>query len=118
MSDNDTSSIGSDMSQVSVSYNGEDDMPLDEAVDMIFSEIQTHINEIHVQLRMLCQSEDRADTYDEALEYHEALSEHVKDACTVFKDVIKVSKQLLPKKPKGWVKANGNKENLPPVQED
>ena len=44
MSENDTSSIGSDMSQVSVSYNGEDDMPLDEAVDMIFSEIQTHIN--------------------------------------------------------------------------
>ena len=118
MSENDTSSIGSDMSQVSVSYNGEDDMPLDEAVDMIFSEIQTHINEIHVQLRMLCQSEDRADTYDEALEYHEALSEHVKDACTVLKDVIKVSKQLLPKKPKGWVKANENKESLPPIQEE
>ena len=67
---------------------------------------------------MLCQSEDRADTYDEALEYNEALSEHVKDACNVFKDVIKVSKQLLPKKPKGWVKANENKENLPPVQEE
>ena len=100
MSDNDTSSIGSDMSQVSVSYNGEDDMPLDEAVDMIFSEIQTHINEIHVQLRMLCQSEDRADTYDEALEYHEALSEHVKDACTVFKDVIKCLNNYCPRSPK------------------
>ena len=116
----DSESMCSNMSQVSVSYNGDDDMALDEAVDMIFKEIQEHINEIHVQLRMLCQSEDRSDTYDEAFEYHDVLTDHVKEACTVFKDVIKVSKQLLPKKPKGWTnpkKAQGNQDTLPPIQE-
>lgn len=113
-------SICSDTSQVSVAYNGDDNMPLDDACDMIFKEIQQHINDIHVQLRMLCQSEDRNETYDEAFEYHDALTSHVKEACVVFKDVVKVSKQLLPKKPKGWInlkKAQGSND-LPPVQED
>jgi hypothetical protein len=117
----DSESICSDTSQISVAYNGDDNMPLDDACDMIFKEIQQHINEIHVQLRMLCQSEDRSDTYDEAFEYHDVLTDHVKEACTVFKDVIKVSKQLLPKKPKGWThpkKAQGNQDTLPLIQEE
>jgi hypothetical protein len=115
----DCSSICSEASNVSVSYKGDDDMPLNDAVDMIFKDIQTHINDIHVNLRQLVMADDRNEDYDECLEYHEALTEHVRDACMVFKDVIKVSRQLLPKKPKNYVdlrKAQGSVQ-LPDVQE-
>jgi hypothetical protein len=97
------SSICSQMSEMSVTYNGVDDVPLDRAVDEIFSQIQHHINQIHVELKNLVMSEDRGDDYLECLEYHEELTEHVHGACDMFKSVTKVSKQLLPSKPKGWV---------------
>ena len=97
------SSICSQMSEVSISYNGTDDVPLDQAVDEIFGEIQRHVNQIHIELRNLVMADDRGDDYLECLEYHEKLSEHVIGGCDMFKSVIKVSKQLLPKKPAGWV---------------
>ena len=87
------------MSEVSISYNGTDDVPLDQAVDEIFGEIQRHVNQIHIELRNLVMADDRGDDYLECLEYHEKLSEHVIGGCDMFKSVIKVSKQLLPKKP-------------------
>jgi hypothetical protein len=94
-------SVASQMSDFSVSVNGQE-MKLDEAVDDIFSQIQTAINQIHVDLRNLCQSDDRGDTYDEAMEYHTQITEHVKEGAAMFKSIIAVSKQLLPAKPKGW----------------
>jgi hypothetical protein len=98
----DCNSICSAASSISVSYN-ENEVPLDEAVDDIFKQIQEHINQIHVELRSMVMSDDRGEDYTDCFEYHESLTEHVKEACLVFRDVIKVSKQLLPSKPKGWV---------------
>ena len=98
---NEIESVCSSMSDFSVSVNGQE-MKLDEAVDDIFAQIQTAINQIHVDLRNLCQSDDRNDSYDEALEYHTAITEHVKTGADMFKSIIKVSKQLLPSKPKNW----------------
>ena len=97
------SSCVSEMSGFSVSHNGNDDMPLEDAIDHIFSNIQEHINQIHVELRNLCMSADRNEDYGECLEYHEALKEHVIEGCNMFKSVVKVSKQLLPTKPKAWI---------------
>lgn len=110
------SSMGSNMSERSVSCFGED-MPLEEAIDEIFKQIQEHINELHVQVRQLCQSEDRADTYDEALEFYTGVASHVKEGNIVFKELVKVCKQLLPKKPKGWVASKAPAGELDTVAE-
>ena len=57
---NDVSSHASSaMSEISVSYNGEDDVPLEDAVDDVFKQIQEHINMIHIQLRQLCLTDDK-----------------------------------------------------------
>jgi hypothetical protein len=45
------------MSSVTVSAFG-DEMPLEEAVDAIFKDIQDHINELHVQIRLLTMTEE------------------------------------------------------------
>ena len=112
----DISSLCSNMSDMTVSCFGED-VPLEQAVDDIFKQIQEHINEVHVQIRQLCQSEDRNETYDEAFEYHLQLSDHVDEAIVVFRELKKVSSQILPKdiKPKGWV--HPRKRNLPSITE-
>ena len=109
---NGASQASSVMSEISVSY-GEDDVPLEDAVDDVFKQIQEHINMIHIQLRQLCMADDRNEDFLECLKYHESLSEHVNEGSALFKSVIKISKQLLPKKPKGWVdprKAQGSAE--------
>jgi hypothetical protein len=98
----DNQSICSNQSNVSVSIWGEE-MELEVAVDTIFKQIQDHLNELHGQIRQLCMSEDRNDSYDEALEFYDAIVKHTKEAVLVFKDLPKVMRQILPPKPKGWV---------------
>ena len=49
-----TESTCSAMSDVSVSYNDEE-MNLDDAIDHIFKELQTHINQTHVEIREIAQ---------------------------------------------------------------
>ena len=100
--DIDAKSEASVMSEVSVSHNGEE-MPLEDAIDDVFKQIQGHINQIHIELRNLCMADDRNEDYFECLKYHESLTEHVNEGCSMFKSVIKISKQLLPTKPKGWI---------------
>jgi hypothetical protein len=98
----DNQSNCSNQSNVSVSIWGEE-MDLEVAVDKIFKQIQEHLNELHCQIRQLCQSEDRNDDYDEALEHYEAITLHTKEGVAVMKDLPKVMKQILPPKPKNWV---------------
>jgi uncharacterized protein YgfB (UPF0149 family) len=93
------SSICSTMSNVTVSAFGEDVL-LEDAVDDIFKQIQTHINELHIQIRQLCMTEDRNDSYEEAYEYYYEIIEHVKEANVIFKELPKVCKQILPPRPK------------------
>lgn len=102
MNRDDISSICSTMTDRSVSCFGEE-MLLEDAIDHIFKEIQDHINQIHCELRNLCQSEERADTYSEAKEYLDDITLHIKEGTKVMKELIPVCKQLLPPKPKGWV---------------
>ena len=99
------SNASSCYSEVSVSVNGEECL-LEEAVDDIFKQIQDHINLMHEQLRQLCMCEDRGEDYTESLAYYTELVSHIKDGCIVFKQIIPIAKQLLPKKPKGWVDPN------------
>ena len=97
--DNDTSSICSAMSDVSISYNGEE-MDLDDAVDHIFKELQTHINQTHVEIREICQWYLRGEDYEETKVYFDNMVSHITEGCALFKDLTKVIKQIMPPKPK------------------
>lgn len=113
-SDNE-SSICSTASGMTVSCFGEDDVPLEEAIDGIFKQIQDHINQMHCEIRNLVQSDDRGEDYDECYAYWAAIKEHVDEGCKVFKELTKVARQILPPKPKGWIEPS--KRNLPSIPE-
>ena len=93
-----TESICSAMSDVSVSYNDEE-MNLDDAIDHIFKELQTHINQTHVEIREIAQHELRGEDYEETKVYFDSKT-HITEGCHLFKDLIKVIKQIMPKPPK------------------
>ena len=93
------SSICSNMSSVTVSAFG-DEMPLEEAVDAIFKDIQDHINELHVQIRLLTMTEDHGESYEDAFEYYYHVVEHIREGNALFKELPKVMKQILPPRPK------------------
>ena len=93
-------------------------MPLDEAIDDIFKQIQSHINDMHCSIRELCQSEDRNDSYEEAGEFYDAVASHVKEGNVVFKELVKVCRQLLPPKPRNYVAKNAPSTSLAPIKEE
>ena len=95
----DTESICSAMSDVSISYGGEE-MNLDDAIDHIFKELQTRINQTHVEIREIAQHELRGEEYEETKVYFDSMVEHVTEGCHLFKDLIKVIRQIMPKPPK------------------
>jgi light-regulated signal transduction histidine kinase (bacteriophytochrome) len=106
------SSICSNMSNMTVSAFGEE-VPLEEAVDDIFAQLQTAINELHVQIRQLCMTESQGDSYEEAYVFQHEIKTHVADGCDMLKELVKVCKQLLPPRPKDLPKT-WEKEFTPP----
>ena len=80
-----TESICSAMSDVSISYNDEE-MNLDDAIDHIFKEIQTHINQTHVEIRQICMNEIRGEDYEETKIYFDSMVNHINEGCHLFKD--------------------------------
>ena len=94
-----TSSVCSTMSNVSVTMDGEE-FELEEAVDHIFEELQHHVNQMHVEIRNCTQWDLKGQDYDEVKPYFDALCGHIKEGNSLFKDLQKVIKQILPAKPK------------------
>ena len=95
-------SIYSDMSEASIMM-GDTEINAGEYLDETFKSIQSHINDLHAQARMMLMADDRNEDYEECLEYYKAIVHHVKEACIVFKDLPKAVKQLMPPKPRGYV---------------
>ncbi len=93
---NDGSSICSAMSDVSISYNDQE-MELDDAIDLIFKELQTHINQTHVCIREITQWDLRGEDYDEVKVYFDEMVTHIKEGSALFKDLIGVIRQIMPK---------------------
>lgn len=100
MNKTDTESLCSNMSDMSISYGGEE-MDLDDAIDHIFKELQNHINETHVQIREMCQWDLRGEDYDDVMVYFKEMELHIREGCSLFKDLISVMRQVIkPLKPK------------------
>jgi hypothetical protein len=72
-------------------------MELDEAVDHIFKELQTHINQTHACIREICQWDLRGEDYDEVKVYFDEMVTHIKEGSALFKDLIGCIKQIMPK---------------------
>lgn len=99
MSYSGASSLCSTMSNVSICYDGQE-VDLDEACDHIFQELQHHINGTHVQIREMCQWDLRGESYEEVKVYFDAMAVHIREGSVLFKDLLKVMAQIMPKKPK------------------
>ena len=97
--ENSVSSLCSNMSSVSVNYDG-NEVDLDEAVDFIFKELQHHINGMHTQIRETCQWDLRGESYEEVKVYFDTMATHIKEGNGLFKDLLKVISQIMPPKPK------------------
>lgn len=106
----------SGMSEMTINY-GDEEVPLDEAVDGIFKDLQLHINEVHVQIRNMCQLVERDDEYDEIYAFYSEMVDHIKDGSIIFKDLVKVMKQVIGKPPKGWIDPKKRNQPLEPVTE-
>ena len=96
-------SICSNMTQMTVSAFGEE-MPIEQALDNVFKEIQEHINELHVSIRNLCMTQDRGESYIYAYQYYHDITTHITEGAGLFKELKSVMKQILPKRPKGLIK--------------
>ena len=97
--ENSVSSLCSNMSSVSVNYDG-NEVDLDEACDHIFKELQHHINGTHTQIREMCQWDLRGESYEEVKLYFDAMATHIREGSDLFKDLLKIMKQIMPPKPK------------------
>jgi hypothetical protein len=95
----DIDSVCSNISDMSVSYCGEE-MDAEQFVDTAFKELQTALNNLHCVTRNLMMCEDRGDSYDDAKQLFDEIQETVKDGISVFKEILKTNKQFMPPKPK------------------
>lgn len=99
---NDHDSICSTMSEMSVQYDG-NEVDLETAVDDIFKQLGDHINQCHVEIRNMCSLVERGDDYENIYEYYMEMKTHIQEGSLVFKDLVKVMKQVIGKPPKGWI---------------
>jgi len=97
--------MSDDMSSMCSSYsnitlgNGEE-VSFDKAIDDSMIDLQTGINEIHVIARNLLTMDERDEDYDVIKPAFDNLDTLVKEACICLKDLTKICKQVIPKKPK------------------
>jgi hypothetical protein len=96
------SSIASNMSGMTVSAFGEEDMDFDEAVNKVFGNLQTFVNDCHSGVRTLAMCDERADTYLEALQIWRELDLAVGGALDLFSTLRSISKQVLGRPPKEY----------------
>ena len=101
------SSIGSAFSEMSVSVMGEDDIPLEEALDKVFLELQQSLNYSHCNIREMAVALDSDPDFKVAFETHQQLDDYITDMMGLFTELKSVSKQVLPKPSKEetiWMK--------------
>lgn len=92
------SSIGSTTSTL-ISFRGEDEVDLNDALDTLFKELQDNLNHCHCSVRLLAQCEERNETFMEAAGYDFEIQDYVDVLLSLFKELKSVSKQTLGKPP-------------------
>lgn len=98
----DLESVCSNFSIVSLA-NGEE-VSAEQALDEGCKDIQTAINEIHSFARQLLMGDERDDNYEEMIPLFKQLDENISEGIVLLKDLKKICKQLIPKKPRAATK--------------
>lgn len=93
------SSINSAMSSMSVSYMGKE-VCFEEAIDDIFKQLQTHLNNTHCEVRQLAMLGDQDDDFKVACEYSDGILDNVDGMTTLFKELRSITLQVRGKCPK------------------
>ena len=90
-------SISSQMSDMSVSYCGSE-VPLADALDQVFTELQGTLNSLHCATRTLAMMPDQDNDYLEELDQVLQISDGVDQMTELFKELKSVAKQVLAQK--------------------
>jgi hypothetical protein len=102
-----TESICSTMSTMSVSVFGEE-IILEQALDDIFKQLQTSLNDCHSETREMAMNLDREDDFKIFYEHDRKIQEFVDGLTVLFKELKSVSKQVMGKpdneEDKAWLK--------------
>lgn len=93
------STCSSVMSEVSVTWNGEE-TNLETCVDETFKMVQQHVNGIHCQIRELAMVPERNEDYMVALDLYLDIEKDINGIGNLFKELKKVSKGVLGPVPK------------------
>ena len=92
-------SVSSTMSDMSVSYNGSE-MPLSDALDECFTELQGFMNSTHCYVRELGAMGEQDNDYEEGLKKVLVIGDTIDSMSNLFKELKSVTKQVLGTPPK------------------
>jgi hypothetical protein len=87
------------MSAMTVSVFGQDDVPLEEAIDDVFKQIQQRTNYIQSGIRALSAVPEQDNDYMHALEIYTEIEDNVSALKGLFSEADSVSRQVLGKAP-------------------
>ena len=107
--DPEVNSTASFLSQMSVSYDGQDDMPLEQVLDDVFLRIQEFVNHTHCGVRQFCMMFDQDNDYEQEVKQMVEIWEQIDGMDYLFSELRSVMKQCLPKKPSAEEKVAGKK---------
>ena len=80
-----------------MSVFGEDDVPLEEALDKVIKELQQTLNYSHCEVRTMAVGLDADQDFKAAYECHSRLEDYANEMVELFRELKSVSRQILPK---------------------
>ena len=86
------------MSNMSVSYQG-NEIPLHEALDECFTELQGHLNHLHSYTRELAMMPEQDSEYEVELKQVLTIEDCIDEMSELFKELKSVTKQIIGKPP-------------------
>ena len=86
-------SISSQMSEMSISLNGEEIM-LEEAVDETFKNLQAFLNSTQCDLRNLASCDERNETFEVSHSYCTKIDDNISEMNELFKSLKSIVKQI------------------------
>lgn len=86
-----------------LTFRGEDEVDAELSIDTAIQDIQGGLNQINVELRHMLMGMDRDDSYEELFPHFDNVKTIVTDFKVLLKDIMSITKQLLPPKPKDFI---------------
>lgn len=82
-----------------ISFRGDDDVDVNDALDVLFKELQENLNYCHTEIRNLAQCEERDEDFLEAVKIDFEIQDYSDNIVSILKELKVVSKSVLGKCP-------------------